>query len=478
MHSATWQARSKYCAKHYQRLMRGVKLEGGPIRYNQLLPIIDHVKPRTIVEVGTWNGLRAIQMAAAALQYGPVEYYGYDLFEDATEETDERELNVKAHHSAHDVGTRLAQFAENNPDFKFLLVKGDTKETLKNAPEKVDLAFIDGGHSLETIQSDYEALKHAGCVVFDDYYTDGPDIERFGCNKLIDTLKDRVILPQTDPVKGGGGVQMVVAPSSAWPGKKSLIVKTKNCVSDNNIQANIRYASSLVRGWVDVCEPHSGVGVIVAGGASWKKQVKKIKKFQDEGAYVFCVKSTHNELIKKGVIPWGCLLLDPRPHVAAIIEPHEGVRYFVATMCHPTTVDKILESKHYAYHAHVGAGEMDVVKQMLGDGFLVGGGSTAACRGMTLLHTLGFRTIHLFGFDSCYPTKESQYHGIKPKELFQVTVSGRDFWTDAELLAQGQDFDKLLEQRGLAIEVHGDGMFKHILEVRRKATADFEALYG
>lgn len=448
------------------------------MRYNQLLPIIEHVKPKVIVEVGTWNGLRAIQMATAALQFGPVEYYGFDLFEDATDETDERELNVKAHYSAYDVGTKLSQFSEQNPDFKFLLIKGDTRETLEKAPKEIDLAFIDGGHSLETIRNDYEALKHAKVIVFDDYYVDGPDIEKFGCNKLVKDLPDRVILSQADPVKGGGTVQMVVTPTSAWPGKKNVVIKTKNCVSDSRIQANIRYTSTLVKKWINVCEPHTGLGVIVAGGASWTEQIEEIKALEEAGAYVFCVKSTHNGLIERDIIPWGCLLLDPRPHVAAIIEPDERVRYFVATMCHPTTVDKVVEFPHYGYHAHVGAGEMEVIKELKKGEFLVGGGSTAACRGMTLLHTLGFREIHLFGFDSCYPSKESQYHGVKPKELFEVNVSGRDFWTDAELLAQAQDFDKLLEQRGLIIEVHGDGMFKHIMDVRSASVPTFEGLFG
>jgi hypothetical protein len=45
-------------------------------------------------------------------------------------------------------------------------------------------------------------------VFLADYYTGGIDTERMGCNKLLKGLKHE-ILPEKDPVRGGGFVQMV-----------------------------------------------------------------------------------------------------------------------------------------------------------------------------------------------------------------------------------------------------------------------------
>jgi len=87
-------------------------------RYTQLIPIIEKLKPATIVEIGTWNGQRAIMMATEALKHqDKVHYTGFDLFEDATDETDERELNVKKHCSIAAVRGRLEDFQQNNLDF-------------------------------------------------------------------------------------------------------------------------------------------------------------------------------------------------------------------------------------------------------------------------------------------------------------------------------------------------------------------------
>ena len=57
----------------------------------------------------------------------------------------------------------------------------------------VDLIFVDGGHSEETIASDWYNVKQIltpdTVVIFDDYYIDAGDVmDGFGCNALIDSL--------------------------------------------------------------------------------------------------------------------------------------------------------------------------------------------------------------------------------------------------------------------------------------------------
>jgi predicted O-methyltransferase YrrM len=173
------------------------------MRYEQLLTAVREKRPMKILEVGTWNGGRAVEM----LNLCPAAtYYGFDLFEDATRETDEEEMNVKAHHYVDRVMDRLTGFDAH-------LFKGNTRETLAAFDEKIDFVWLDGGHSIETIQSDWENVKRClapdAWVFFDDYYT-GPEIDTnlFGCNLIVKDLKHEV-LPHADPVRGGGWVQMV-----------------------------------------------------------------------------------------------------------------------------------------------------------------------------------------------------------------------------------------------------------------------------
>lgn len=173
------------------------------MRYDQLLKAIREKKPTSILEVGTWNGQRAMEM----LNLCPsATYYGFDLFEEATAQTDREEMNVKPHHYREAILDKLTGFDVH-------LFKGNTRETLANFHEKVDFVWLDGGHSVETIRSDWENIKRRlnpdAWVFFDDYYT-GPEIDttKYGCNEIVKYLKHE-ILPVADWVKGGGSVQMV-----------------------------------------------------------------------------------------------------------------------------------------------------------------------------------------------------------------------------------------------------------------------------
>jgi predicted O-methyltransferase YrrM len=172
------------------------------MRYEQLVMACYLKQPVAILEIGTWNGVRAQQL----LQVAPrARYFGFDLFEDATEQSDAEELNVKPHHRIVDVQARLA-------GHKATLVKGNTRYTLPSFNEPVDFVWMDGGHSVETIVSDFANVRRVATddaeIYLDDYYSGPIDTELFGCNKLVEGLKHNV-LPAKDPVSGGGFVQMV-----------------------------------------------------------------------------------------------------------------------------------------------------------------------------------------------------------------------------------------------------------------------------
>ena len=107
-----------------------VSLDIKPSRYQQLADIIRHYKPKSIIEVGTWNGGRAIEMALAAFEnQDEILYRGFDLFEDGTSETDDEEFNLKAHNTQSAVIKRLQDFRakmmEKKKVFTFEIGKGN-----------------------------------------------------------------------------------------------------------------------------------------------------------------------------------------------------------------------------------------------------------------------------------------------------------------------------------------------------------------
>lgn len=170
-------------------------------RYEQLVRLCWGALSERVLEIGTWNGERAKQLCARG-----AEYVGFDLFEYATDETDEVELNVKPHCNVADVKANLREAGvESN------LIKGNTRETLPRYNGRpFDFVFIDGGHSEETIASDWKEvqrlIKPGTIVCFDDYYE--PPKEGLGCNKIVDEMEDKMFSSK-DPVVQGGTVQFV-----------------------------------------------------------------------------------------------------------------------------------------------------------------------------------------------------------------------------------------------------------------------------
>ena len=126
-------------------------------------------------------------------------YHGYDLFEDATIETDHEEFNAKAHNKMSAVQQRLEEFAEHmkenkNKTFIFELHKGNTRDILKDQGAWFDMALIGGGNSIKTVAHDYDCVKKTPIVMLDHYFREdddkmAPNDAYFGVNKVWEKLK-------------------------------------------------------------------------------------------------------------------------------------------------------------------------------------------------------------------------------------------------------------------------------------------------
>lgn len=159
-------------------------------RYSYVINCIDECRPRTIADIGVWNGKRSAQIIRRARELSlGVRYYGFDLWEELTDEQWKNiELTSPKQRPSYEDAKRLVQEAAGTDSWT--LIKGNTRETLPNANlPPIDFAFIDGGHSLETIDSDWKnisrLLHENSIVLFDDYWHGRLDA---GCCCLIDSL--------------------------------------------------------------------------------------------------------------------------------------------------------------------------------------------------------------------------------------------------------------------------------------------------
>lgn len=118
------------------------------------------------------------------------------MFDDGTFDLNQKEMNGK--------GFCTESYADSQlKDIPHKLYRGLSTETVpqfkRDYGRCVDFAFIDGGHSLDTILQDYEnvceVMNPGGIIVFDDYYT--PEIKDFGCNQVVKDIPHEV-LPHKD----------------------------------------------------------------------------------------------------------------------------------------------------------------------------------------------------------------------------------------------------------------------------------------
>lgn len=175
-------------------------------RFQQLYDFIETNKPHTVVEIGTWNGHSATRMFSEGIK----KYYGFDLFEDGDAVIDELENNAKKRCSIEEVQKFLKSYDVE-------LIKGNTRDTLKEFVKDkkpfVDLAVIDGGHSMGTIKNDFltilKIMKPTGTIILDDYYYNCPTPNVGAQSVLCNVQIPYTVLPRADKARDGSIIKLV-----------------------------------------------------------------------------------------------------------------------------------------------------------------------------------------------------------------------------------------------------------------------------
>ena len=478
-------------------------------RYKQISEMVAFYKCKSFIETGTYNGGRAIQMAEAAFDHtDKVTYTGYDLFGTTTPELNHKEFNSKATNTTEAVIERLSAYAmekaKSGKTFEFKLIEGNTNKTLTGRPT-ADFVFIDGGHSYDTVSHDYKKLKHNKIVVLDDYFSKDenerePAEEHRGVNKLwTEKIKKRTdayvyVIPSNDPVLGGGITHLGIAVDLSLPKYRArvpIIVHPKDCMPSEDIQNNIKANLPKIDTWISTrCRINNEIIFVVSAGPSLDvNQIKTDKEDLEEAGKIVkivCVKHALPILMENKIVPWACTLLDPRPVEG--ISTHGVVRstlfdslsprtnFLVASMTDPSVVDILQEkgAKIIGWHAF-----SEAVKSGIAgtgeDALMITGGTNAGLRTIGIGHTLGFREFHLYGFDMSLgeePDKASQKSlddEGKPK-FINVSVGDGSYWTTGELLAGGQDLEKLFKtanEMDLVLQFKGTGMGAKLWEIER-----------
>jgi len=175
---------------------------------NILLEQIEIYKPQNFLEVGVFQGVTSKNVCEKLHEINKENFlfHGIDVFEDTDSNFDNHEKTVKHNRlsnplkhlifniilkknlfSIESIYVFLKKFKNNVNLYKGF---SDT-ELLKIDMSKIDMIFLDGGHSYETVKNDLllilKGIKKNKIIICDDY-----DQASYGVKKAVDELLNQV----------------------------------------------------------------------------------------------------------------------------------------------------------------------------------------------------------------------------------------------------------------------------------------------
>ena len=175
---------------------------------NILLNQIEIYKPQNFLEVGVFQGVTSRNVCEKLYEINKdnFSFHGVDIFEDTNNNIDNIEMTTKHNrisnpfkHLIFNIILKKNLFSIDSI-YEFLkkfrinvqLYKGfsDT-ELLKIDMSKIDMIFLDGGHSYETVKNDLslilKSIKKNKIIICDDY-----NQANYGVKKAVDELINQV----------------------------------------------------------------------------------------------------------------------------------------------------------------------------------------------------------------------------------------------------------------------------------------------
>jgi hypothetical protein len=227
----------------------------------------------------------------------------------------------------------------------------------------------------------------------------------------------------------------------------------------------IRENSQKYKNWLEAKPEHNGVAIIIGGGPSINDDIHKIRFRQRQGGVVFALNGSSKWCHDNGIKVDYQVIADAKEETSTLVDP-EAKNHLFASQCHPKT----LEQAHNLSLWHLDIGDIEdhlPRERVKAGGYpLLYGDTTIGMCSMSVVYALGFREMHLFGYDSSHRLGESHaYDQPINKSMPTTTVkwAGRTFVSSIAMKGQAERFllfSKLFKSSGVTLHVHGDGLLQ------------------
>ena len=234
----------------------------------------------------------------------------------------------------------------------------------------------------------------------------------------------------------------------------AIVPNTSEDVGDAQIKANGRLALP----WLDTVEAHDGVAIICGGGPSLKDSVEEIAGLKGT---IFGLNAAAIFLAEHRIPVDYQIIIDAKEETSALVSIEARHRLY-ASQVHPSTA----KYADCLFHlANLGVTDLLPKERVDAGGFtLVGGGVSVGITALTVAYTLGFRRLHLFGYDSSNRGVERHaYPQPMNDNMPEMDVEWGDKVYRASMPMKLQAdaffrFAEALQEAGCEITVHGEGL--------------------
>lgn len=232
--------------------------------------------------------------------------------------------------------------------------------------------------------------------------------------------------------------------------------------------------------------------LLVAGGPSAADYLGEIKRLKSLGWELFTVNGAHDWLIKEGIFPSSCVVMESQEVVDTFIRnPQMDCTYYLASQVNPKLFTRLVRGgyKVVMFHAQLDDEATALVERLDPDPTIFAGAPTVGLHALGVMYTLGTKKVNVYGLDSSHrPNADHAYDNSQQNhvEPLEFIFKGERFISTGTWASQADRFAKIWPmyfKLGMRIEVFGDGllpaMYRHVkgktlLELKSSIPSDGE----
>lgn len=232
---------------------------------------------------------------------------------------------------------------------------------------------------------------------------------------------------------------------------------------------------------VEQLKPHEAQDIeimFLAGGPSLNDFTDEIIEKHKAGMPVITVNGAYNWAQEHGIHNVNQFMIDAREFNKRFVSPRDDCKYFIASQCHPSVFEALQGQKVYMWHVSLEDEDVEVTNEIYGEiykkWFPIPGGCSVTLRALNALQMMGFRKVHLYGFDSCltdeehhaYEQNENDDTPIVTVRVGKGTRHDREFQCADWMAVQAKELLKLVPIyfTDLDLQVYGDGLISYLVK--------------